>query len=143
MKLALAVWDDLVSPLLDTAGHLAVFEVNNGQVVSREDSTLTESCIVRRAAAMADTGAEVIICGAVSNALMFQLGARGIKLIPWIAGKANEVVAAFLDGELPSERFLMPGSNSRNGLQSLVENWEEPDDQNAGDDLTMLVIRSI
>lgn len=113
MKLAIAVWNDLVSPMLDTAGHLAVFEVDDGQMVSRADRALTETVIVRRAAAIAETGAEVIICGAVSNSLVFLLAARGIRLIPWIAGRADEVIAAFLAGDLPSERFLMPGFSGR------------------------------
>ncbi len=40
------------------------------------------------------------------------------------------------------EVLLHVGSNSKNGLDSLVENWNEPDEQNAGDDLTMVVLRS-
>jgi len=41
-----------------------------------------------------------------------------------------------------AEVLIHVGSNSNNGLDSLVENWNEPDDQNAGDDLTMVVIRT-
>jgi serine phosphatase RsbU (regulator of sigma subunit) len=45
----------------------------------------------------------------------------------------EEVIAAVL---------LHVGSNSLDALNSLVENWEEPDETNAGDDLTMVVARS-
>ncbi|MCP4292906.1 MAG: HDOD domain-containing protein [bacterium] len=34
-------------------------------------------------------------------------------------------------------------TNSLNGRDSLLDNWDEPDHQNAGDDLTMVVIRSV
>ncbi len=40
-----------------------------------------------------------------------------------------------------AEVLIHVGSNSCNGLDSLVENWNEPDDQNAGDDLTMVILR--
>jgi len=45
----------------------------------------------------------------------------------------EEVIAAVL---------LHVGSNSLDPLDSLVENWEEADETNAGDDLTMVVARS-
>ncbi len=41
-----------------------------------------------------------------------------------------------------AEVLIHVGSNSNNGLDSLLENWNEPDEQNAGDDLTMVVIKT-
>ncbi len=41
-----------------------------------------------------------------------------------------------------AEVLIHVSTNSRSGLDSLVENWDEPEDQNAGDDLTMVVIRA-
>ncbi len=41
-----------------------------------------------------------------------------------------------------AEVLIHVSSNSTNGLDSLVENWNEPEEQNAGDDLTMVVLRS-
>ncbi len=41
-----------------------------------------------------------------------------------------------------AEVLIHVSTNSRSGLDSLVENWDEPEEQNAGDDLTMVVIRT-
>jgi serine phosphatase RsbU (regulator of sigma subunit)/HD-like signal output (HDOD) protein len=41
-----------------------------------------------------------------------------------------------------AEVLLHVGCNSNSGLESLMENWDEHEDQNAGDDLTMVVIRA-
>jgi len=41
-----------------------------------------------------------------------------------------------------SQVLIHVSTNSRNGLDSLMENWDDPDDQNAGDDLTMVIIRN-
>lgn len=48
----------------------------------------------------------------------------------------------FIIKQVIAEVLMHVGSNSSNGLDSLVENWNEPDDQNAGDDLTMVIIKS-
>jgi len=45
--------------------------------------------------------------------------------------------------QIISEVLIHVSTNSVNGLSSLVENWDEPEDQNAGDDLTMVIIKTL
>jgi hypothetical protein len=37
------------------------------------------------------------------------LSAGGINVIPWISGPAEDVLKAYLNGDLFHSRFLMPG----------------------------------
>lgn len=115
MKLAVAVWNDQLSPMLDAATTLAVFEVEEGQVVNRLEFSLDGSSPVHRAASIIETGARVLICGAVSNPLAFQLQNRGIELVPWITGTVDEVMDAYLSGNLPAQQFTMPGCRRGRG----------------------------
>ena len=39
--------------------------------------------------------------------------ARGIRVVPWVAGDADTVLGEFVAGRLPSERFMMPGVGGR------------------------------
>ncbi len=40
-----------------------------------------------------------------------------------------------------AEVLLHVSTNTRNGVDSLLDNWDDPEEQNAGDDLTMVVLR--
>jgi hypothetical protein len=49
----------------------------------------------------------------VSQALAEMVVARGIRLIPFVAGETGEVAAAFAAGSLPSPAMAMPGCCGR------------------------------
>jgi hypothetical protein len=57
-----------------------------------------------------------MICGALSQQLSQTLMALELKTIAWFRGDVNEVIAAFLSGDLRYHEFLMPGCGRRRGL---------------------------
>ena len=113
MKLALAVWNGRISPVFDAAGHLLVLEVEKGQVVSRQEHGMGTDEPFQKTARLAELGVETLVCGAVSRPLAEMIAARGIRLIPFVAGGTEEVLAAFLAGALPSPDMAMPGCCGR------------------------------
>jgi len=113
MKLGLAVWNGRVSPVFDTARHLLVLEVENGQVALRLEQDMRTDEPVQKAARLAELGIETLVCGAVSRPLAEMIAARGIRLIPFVAGGTDEVITAFLAGALPSPDLSMPGCCGR------------------------------
>lgn len=113
MKLALSVWNGRISPVFDAAKHLLVLKVENGQVVSRLERGIGTDEPLSKAGRLTELGVETLICGAVSRPLAEVIAARGIRLIPFVAGETEEVVAAFLAGTLPSPALAMPGCCGR------------------------------
>jgi len=113
MKLGLAVWNGRISPVFDAAKHLLVLEVENGQVVSRLEQGMGTDEPLQKAARLAELGIETLVCGAVSRPLAEMIAARGIRLIPFVAGGTEEVITAFLAGALPSPDMAMPGCCGR------------------------------
>lgn len=113
MKMALAVWDGRISPVFDSSKRLEVLLVEGERVASRQTHELTGDQPLDRAARLAELGVEILVCGAVSRPLAEMIAARGIRLIPFVAGGTEEVVAAFLSGGLPSPRLAMPGCCGR------------------------------
>jgi len=83
--------------------------------VIRADQQLAEGAPVRRAVQLAETGIEVLVCGAISRTLHELLTARGIAVLPFMAGDLQEIVACWVDGRLPGEAFVMPGCRRRRG----------------------------
>ncbi len=109
MRLAIPIWDDRVSPVLDTASRLLLIELKNGAETSRFEILLEERELARRCLRIQGLGVNVLICGAVSRPFLKMLASSGITLIPEISGAAEEVLQAYLKGTLFHARFLMPG----------------------------------
>lgn len=95
--------------MFDTAGRILLVSVEDGREVSRMDSLLKEETLHRRVKWLVDNGVNVLVCGAISRPLATITASSGIELIPWMAGDAEEILKAFLEGRLPNPRFLMPG----------------------------------
>ena len=113
MKIAIPHWRGRVSPVFDVAGNLLVVEIRDGVEHSREDVPLDAEDPQLRAARLAQTGADLLICGAISWPLEMALSAAGIDVIPQTCGDVEQVLAAFAQGQLQQDAFLMPGCCGR------------------------------
>jgi predicted Fe-Mo cluster-binding NifX family protein len=113
MNLAITTWDGWVSPVLDVAKRLLLVSVEGGQVRARTEADLEERLPAARARRIADLGVQVLICGALSQPLEAALSSAGVRVIPQTCGPVEEVLRAFLAGQLRDEAFLMPGCCGR------------------------------
>ncbi len=102
-----------VSPVFDVASNLQTFDVENGWVRQREEKVLVGRDPYSRAREVSGHGVTTVICGAVSQPLEQALHALGVKVIGFVCGSIDEVMAAFAEGRLEDERFLMPGCCGR------------------------------
>ncbi len=118
MKLALTVWEDRISPVFDAARKLLVAEVENRVIADkyyeRFDSTLSPRLTER----LKGLDISVLICGAISEQPAQMIEAKGIKIIPFIAGNADEVLAAYVKDKLVKPSFLMPGCGRKRHRQN-------------------------
>ena len=111
MRIALSIWGDKISPVLDTAGKLLVVD-NKNQKESRFEAYLPEKDLSRRCAFIRGLGVDVLICGAVSRHLTKILMASGIEIVSGISGRVEDVLTAHLQGDLTQPKYLMPGWES-------------------------------
>ena len=109
MKIALPIWEKRLSPVLDSAVKLTVYEVEGREILSKEEHQLIEQFPPARAEQIARLGVNVLICGAVSHSLAAMIQQNGIELIPFLAGEADLLLAEYLTGNLQPEQFAMPG----------------------------------
>jgi predicted Fe-Mo cluster-binding NifX family protein len=109
MKVAIPEWRGRVSPVFDVAGNLLLIEVENGREVRREERRLPCANSVARTAEFLGIGAGTLICGAISAPVRARLADSGVKVIGFVCGRINEVLAAFLNGDLAKGAFAMPG----------------------------------
>ncbi len=109
MKIAIPIWEDKVSPVLDAASRLLIVEVVGQEEASRFEAYLDEQDLSRRCGRIRRLGIHTLICGAVSTSFSNMLEASGIDIIPGISGHPEAVIDAYLHGNLSHSKFLMPG----------------------------------
>ena len=109
MRIAIPIWEDKISPVLDTASRLLVVQVKDQGEASRFEIYLDEQQISRRCLRIQGLGIDILICGAVSGAFYRMLMASGIDVIPGISGQAEDILDACLKGTLGDSKFFMPG----------------------------------
>ena len=109
MKVAIPIWEDRVSPVLDTASRLLVIDVENRQETSRSETYLEGLDLFRRCFRIQNLGVDILICGAISRPYFRELAATGIRVISGISGNPEDVLKAYLKGTLSHSRFAMPG----------------------------------
>ena len=110
MKLVMPVWEGRISPLFDVARELLVIVVEEGREQNRQSVPLQEEWLPFRVRRLADLGVKVLICGGISRALADLLQTAGITVIAQIKGEPDQVLNAYLSGNLAAPRFAMPGA---------------------------------
>jgi predicted Fe-Mo cluster-binding NifX family protein len=110
MRIAISIWDDKISPVLDTASKLLIIEKDTQKESSRFEANLLEQDISLRCSFIRGLNLDVLICGAVSRQFSRMLEACGIKIISGISGPAKDVIEAYLHGDLLHSGYFMPGS---------------------------------
>jgi predicted Fe-Mo cluster-binding NifX family protein len=106
MRIAIPVWNGRVSPVFDVARSIRVFDICDGAVIDVSDRRLR---IEGRAEALVKLGVDVLICSAISAPLESRLWASGIQVVPETCGTAEDIISAFVVGDLGLKKFRSPG----------------------------------
>ena len=109
-KLALPVWRETISTVCDFSRRVLLIDVQGNREISRREMSLPDEPALQRAARLKRLGVQVLVCGAISRPLAWFVTQAGIRLVPFVSGQVDEVLAAYLCGRLEDPRFLLPGS---------------------------------
>lgn len=109
VRLAIPTWNNWVSPVFDTANTLLVVDVENNREVGRSHAAIQTPILSQRIQLIADLNINVLICNAISRSLMRMVATSGPEVIAWRSGPVEEILQAYLDGQLSKPRFVMAG----------------------------------
>ena len=115
MRIAIPIWEDKISPVFDTALKLLVVEIKDMREESRFEYHIDESDLSQKCQRIRKLNLDTLICGAISHVFLQMLLASGLDVIQEISGPAEDVLKAYLKGNIFQSRFLMPGC--RKGLR--------------------------
>ncbi len=107
-RIAIPIWIGRVSPVFDVAERLLIIDIKDKKECSRFETGISEENFPLRTMRLKELGIDTLICGAISMSLFYMIANVDIHVIPWISGRAEDVLKAFLDEKL--FQFLMPGS---------------------------------
>ena len=109
MKVAIPIWNNRISPLFDTACRVLIWSLEEKGGDEREEHDLRGLIPPMKVRRIKELGADVLICGALSNTVAYLVESAGIRLVPWISGPVDEVIEAFKTGQIDEPRYFMPG----------------------------------
>ncbi len=113
MKIGISVHDSKIAVALDFAPAVNIYELDGGRIGLEKTLRFENEILPVRAAMLADEGVGKLICGAVSGALAGMLSYSGIEVISGVTGNLDEVLEAFMNGNLTTRNFAMPGCGMR------------------------------
>ena len=109
MRIAIPIFRSRVSPVFDFSTRAVIIDMENGEVISREEIALAGLSPRARGDILKDKGINTLICAGLSMPLHHFLTRSGLRVIPGIVGQVDEVIEAYRIGRLNQTRFLMPG----------------------------------
>ncbi len=99
--IAMPVYQDRISPLMDVSDRFVIFEVDGGSVKQKLVIKLRAASETERLAKLRELGITTIISGAVSEYMARVILEKGIRLISWVNGPVDEIVELYLHDMLP------------------------------------------
>ncbi|HOJ33981.1 MAG TPA: NifB/NifX family molybdenum-iron cluster-binding protein [Candidatus Hydrogenedentes bacterium] len=129
LRVAFSHWNNRIAPVFDVAPQVRIIDVENGQVAHEQEESLAGVLPLQKALRLKELGVNTLVCGAISRPLYAILVGYGIHVIPFVAGNLEEVINAWLSGQIENVVFAMPGccgQRRRHGWRLQTNYWEEP-----------------
>lgn len=111
-KVGVTVWGRRISPVFDAAQTLLVVELAAGNLVDSRQVQLTPGRTDEVIGLLRESGVKTLICGAISAEPARKIEDSGIRLISFIAGKTEQVLAWYGGGG-PIAGYQMPGCHGQ------------------------------
>ncbi len=127
MKIALSVWQDDISSVLDFATTLLVIDLTKDKEMSRRKISVSGHSGPEILSILAEQGIDVLICGALSKPLASMISNSGVQILPFIRGSVSKVLNAYQAGQLDKQEFVLPGY-WQGARDNIVKKQKKPKD---------------
>jgi predicted Fe-Mo cluster-binding NifX family protein len=97
---------------MDTSNQLLTVDFNGKEEISRRVINIPELSLIYKADFLKNLSLNWLICGAITRQLYQLLASSDIKLLPFTRGSVDDILLAYINGELPAEGYLLPGFDS-------------------------------
>jgi predicted Fe-Mo cluster-binding NifX family protein len=123
MKIILPVYRNRVSPVFDWCSNLLLVDIQSGREVGRREVAAADTDPGKQVRRLVELGADLIVCGGISEILLGLIEASKIRAISGISGDIEDVLAAIRAKKLSHPRFTMPGCTGHRGQHRLCSGF--------------------
>ena len=118
MKIAIPICNGCVSNVFDFAANVLLVDIEDSRETGRSEVPLQSRSLPERVGQLAELKVNVLVCGAISRVLANMVIASGIEVLPYVMGRIDDVLKAYLTNQLVNPQFEMPGcwSGARRGF---------------------------
>jgi len=114
-RVALPVWKDRLSPVFESCSRYLLVDCRHQEILGRSGRDCIGLDQFGRVLVLFEEQANLLICGAITHVTLNIIQAQGILIKPFITGKTESVLQAYLQGQLDSPRYWLPGCGRRRG----------------------------
>jgi len=107
VKVAIPRMGESVAPCFEHCATMAIFTIADGAVADQIDFPLRSRDPFDRVRLLRDQQVDTIICGGVQTTYEDVLRVSGFRVISWVSGSVDSLLALFLRGQ------LVPGTERR------------------------------
>lgn len=122
MKAAFAVWNGRIAPVFDVSRQVIIVEIDAGREISRWQCLFENDEARHKADRLEAWGVQTLVCGAVSHHYASILASGAIDTVAFVAGEIDEIIIAFLAGNLDKPDYRMPGCHRCCRTSSTAQN---------------------
>lgn len=116
MKILFSVDKERIAPVFDVARDFICYD--QGSLQELRHLSLQSTSAQGLIFALAECGAEILVCGAISRPLQLMAEGNGIIVYGFITGEVKKILATFSTINTPDlSEFCMPGCRQRQGLR--------------------------
>ena len=109
MKVAIPTFGDRVSPRFDCAQSVLVVNIEEGQLLERQELVASGWAPHERINRLVETGIDTVVCGGIDCWSAESLQSAGVTIYACVTGDLEEALAALALGELgPVARRMAP-----------------------------------
>ncbi|MBN1482303.1 dinitrogenase iron-molybdenum cofactor biosynthesis protein [candidate division KSB1 bacterium] len=112
MRIAITTWQGRISPVFDSSQWLQLFD-DSGVRLFSEREYIGDEAPFGKVERIKKLGADILICGAITRPLQFDLANSNIRVYPFVCGDVAAVLDAFIRQHDIDDRFAMPGRRRR------------------------------
>lgn len=113
MIIALPIWNDRIAPLFDVARQALIVSVHQQGIEEQTRIALPVDAPEEKVRCLVRQGTGILVCGAISRPLCLMACSCGIDVYAFVAGEAQEIIAAWFEGRLDQDDYAMPGCAAR------------------------------
>jgi len=105
-KIAIFTFGTRVSPRFDCAPSVLVVVVDDGKPLERREIAAPRGTPHKRIDKLLELGVDTVICGGIDRWSVDALRSAGVTVYYWVAGEAEDALAAVLQGRLDPEATM-------------------------------------